>query len=225
MTERQRITTLEASELEKLFMLASRIHADHPCASGGAYAFAFIYANTTDSEVSSFKRAIEMESAGTIRALGVSEGSLGFGYAGYDHSVAELRKLGWRDRVPIVKLDVGGQVNTGSEAQRLAEHVRPFVEGEDIYIIAPPFHIVRAFFTTVTALMHNNLKVRAYAAQGTTLPWHERARHSLGVVEDTRVGLLKGELARLERYRPPNWGMMINADEMEAYLDWRDARP
>lgn len=222
----QRITGLPPEELERFCMLAPRIFGDYRDPGRGPFKMAFIYANTIDNEDCNFVRAVEMEKAGAIKSLGISEGSLGFGYEGFAHSFKRLHDLGWQHTVPIVRIDVGGQVNTGTEAQRLVEHIRDigkFVDGDDLAIIAPHFHIERAFTTTVTALRRNSVSVKAYAVPGVPLNWTQVAKHSLGIVEGKRADLVKGELQRREKYRAPESGSMATAADVLDYLDARDS--
>ncbi|MEK7113932.1 MAG: hypothetical protein AAB850_00045 [Patescibacteria group bacterium] len=224
----QRITGLSAEELEDLLQLLPRIFCDYRDPRRGPYKLAFIFGNTIDNEMSSFLRAVELAKTAETKSLGVSEGSLGFGYEGYDHSVGLLKALGLKDTFPIVKFDVGGNVNTGFEAKVLAEHAKSIAgggrDGGDIAIIATPFHIVRAFMTTVTALKRNgDIPVWVYAVPGIPLPWTEEAVHSQGTLKKKRKELLVSELQRLEKYRAPEFGGMLSAREVINYLDWRDS--
>ena len=221
-----RVTALPAADLEGFFQLLPRIYADYHDPRRGPFKMAYMYANTPDNEDSMFLRAIELANAGAIESLGTSEGDLGYGYEGFDHSVARLKALGWKDKVPLVKLDVGGNVNTGSEAQKLAEYLLNYDSGlwmkTDLAIIAPPFHLPRAFMTTVTALHRADLKMRVYPICGVPLPWNEEAVHSQGTLKKKRADLLDSELQRLEKYRAAEFGSMLPPSEVLKYLDWRD---
>lgn len=217
----QRITDVSAEELEAFFLLQPRIFCDYRDPHRGPYELAFIFSNTPDNEESPFLRAIELADAGVIKSLGISEGNHDRGYEGFDHSVERLKALGLKNEVPVVKLNVGSNINTGSEAQKLAEYART-IAGGDIAVIAPPFHIVRAFMTTITAFKRNNISARAYAVSGRPLAWLQEATHSQGVVRNTRARLLESELQRLEKYRGPEFGSMLTAHEVVNYLNWRD---
>ena len=223
----QRITNLPAEELEEFFLLVPRILCDYRDPSRGPYQLAFIYGNTPDNEDSSFLRAIELANAGAVESLGMSEGDRGRGYEGFDHSVARLKEIGFPSGIPIMKFDIGGNVNTLSEAQKLAEYARSIVEAGqsdgDIAIIAPPFHIVRVFMTTITALKRNNVSVRVYAVPGVPLPWLQEAVHSQGLTKKKRAELLNDELQRLEKYQAPEFGELHTPRRVLEYLDWRDA--
>src|SRR3989344_7755695 len=125
----QRITGLSAEELEAFFLILPRIYSDYRDPRRGPFKLAYIYANTPDNEDSMFLRAIELAKAGAIQSLGTSEGDLGHGYEGFDYSVERLKVFGWKGQIPLVKLNVGGNVNTGSEATQLAQHGRSFAGG------------------------------------------------------------------------------------------------
>ena len=84
--------------------------------------------------------------------------------------------------------------------------------------------MVRAFMTTVTALKRNgDIPVRVYAVPSAPLPWLEEAVHSQGTVKAPRAGLLVSELQRLEKYRAPEFGGLLSAQEVIDYLNWRDS--
>lgn len=222
------ITGLSAADLEDFFRLLPRIYADHRDPKRGPFRMAYLYANTLSNEDSMFLRAIELAEAGMIELLGISEGELGHGYEGFDHSVERLRQLGWDGTIPIVKIDVGGNVNTGAEARKLAQYTKnaSFVrswKGDGLAVIAPAFHLPRVFMTTVSALHHAELKLRVYPVAGMSLPWMEEAVHSQGTLKATRAKLLDGELQRLEKYRAPEYGGMLPPSEVLKYLDWRDS--
>lgn len=234
MAQYDRISSFSEAELEDLFFLAQRLMGDYRDPRRGSFKFGFIYANVPDSESSSFLRAIELANSGQIDALAISEGSHEFGYAGFDHSVQRLNALGWTNKVPIVKFVVDANVdgvrnvNTGSEARKLAEYAKSIAgggsNGGDIAIIAPPFHIVRAFITTITALWRRNDKipVRVYAVCGVPLPWTEMVGYGQALQLKTRREMLADELARIEKYRAPEFGGLLSAQEVIKYLNWRD---
>ncbi len=218
-----RATSLPAEDLEDFFRLLPRIYGDYRDPRRGPYKLAYMYANTPDNEDSMFLRAIKLANAGEIESLGTSEGDLGHGYEGFDYSVGRLRMLGWKSQVPLVKLDVGGNVNTGSEAAKLAAYMKAYAGrgSTDLAVIAPAFHLPRAFMTTVTALHNAGVVLRVYPIAGVPLPWLQEAAHSQGA-KNTRAGWLTGELQRLEKYRAPEFGNMLSAKEVLDYLDWRD---
>ena len=234
MTQQQRITGLSTEELEAFFLLLPRIYSDYRDPRRGTFELAYIYANTPDNEASIFIKAAELANAGGTKALGTSEGALGLGYEGFDHSIQCLRAFGLKDGFPVVKflVDVNEKgvrnVNTGSEAQKLAEYAKSLAgggrNGGDIAVIAPPFHIVRAFMTTVTALKREgDIPVRVYAVPGVPLSWSQQIEYGQKLEKKPRYKSLDDDLQRLEKYRAPEFGGMLSARQVLNYLDWRDS--
>ena len=212
----ERLTTLSAEELELLLLVQPRIYGDYRDPRRGKMEMVYIFSETSDNADSCFIRAVELEQSGTTNAIGIAEGDLGYGF---DASVMRLKSFGFQGKVPIEKFNIGGNVNTMSEAQKLASYAKS--QRGDIGIIAPSFHLFRAFVTAITALEGH--PTRIYAIPGVPSPWLESVRHSQGVVTDTRAGLLSGELERLEKYREPQYGSMLSANGILHYLNWRDA--
>lgn len=216
----ERLTGFTAEELENFFLLQPRIFSDYRDPRRGPLEMLYLYGETIDNDASTLLRAIELANTGAMKSIGIAEGELGHGYAGFDVTVDRLKARGGSSEVSIVKLDTNGNVNTLGEARALVKHAQ--MVGGDIGIVAPAFHLVRAFMTTVTAIGNN--PIRVYAVPGVALPWNEHVVHSQGIVQDTRSGLLgKQELPRLEKYRAPEFGSMLSAEEVLRYLEWRDA--
>lgn len=216
----KRLTKFSAEELEVLFLLQPRIFSDYRDPRRGPFEMLYLYGETTDNDVSHLLRAIELANAGAMRSIGIAEGALGHGYAGFDATVKRLQSFGWVSKMPIVKLGGEGIANTLTEARALVVHA--MAVGGDIGIVAPALHLVRAFMTMVTAI--GDKPIRAYAVLGTPLRWNEEVVHSQGVVRDTRSGLLGNqELPRLEKYQAPQFGSLFTAERVLRYLEWRDA--
>lgn len=214
----QRLTGLSAEELEAFFQLLPRIFCDYKDPRRGPFKLVYVFSETNSNWDSCFLKAIELANTGATESLGIADGDLGHGYDGFDASITRLKSLGWKDRVPIMKFDLKGNANTMSEAVLLAKRAQG-MRG-DIGVVAPPFHMPRAFMTTITAL--GGIPTRVYSLPGVSLPWMEQAAHSQGTLMNTRADLLGDELARLEKYRAPEFGSMFSAREVLEYLNWRD---
>lgn len=214
----QRLTGLSAEELEAFFQLLPRIFCDYRDPRRGPFKLVYVFSETNSNWDSCFLRAVELANTGSMESLGIADGDLGHGYDGFDASITRLTSLGWKDQVPIVKFDVGSNVNTMSEAVLLAKRAQG-MQG-DIGVVAPPFHMPRAFMTTITAL--KGIPTRVYSLPGVSLSWMEQATHSQGTLTNTRAGLLGDELNRLEKYRASEFGNMLSAQKVLEYLNWRD---
>jgi hypothetical protein len=225
----ERITNLPPEELEAAFLLLPRVLCDWRHPHEGFYTLAYLYANTPDAEDSMFERAVELAHAGMINILATSEGALGFGYAGFEHSLARLTDMGLPSETAVegFLVDENPQgvrnVNTGSESKKLAEHVKDYGPNDHVAVLAPPHHITRAFVTTITALRNvgADRKVRVFAVPGIPLPWGKTIAHSQGKT-DILANWLVAELKRLEHYRGDEFGNMITFAEAIEYLNWRD---
>ena len=213
------VTTLNTHDLRDFFLLTPRIMSDYrPRFTPSA--MLYVYSNTRDNDESSLAFAARHYGAGFTRTIGVCEGETEHGYAGFEHSRAHLMARGAPVRC-IVPVKVEGNVNTYAEACVLAKRCSEL--GGDLEVVAAPFHIVRAFMTTVTALRNEGVRHRVYARVGEPLSWREEATHSQGALRATRAALLAEELARLERYRAPQFGSMMTPAEVIAYLDSRES--
>ena len=211
--------TLKATELEAVVVLTTRVMHDYRDPRRGPLELAYNVSGTPDNEESGFIRLGEMARQSQARSFGLAGGPASHGYAGFDHSVARLKRLGFPDEIPVTS--IGGPVeNTRTEARALVDHVRG-MRG-DVAIIAPPFHLLRAFVSVVTAIRERDVPLRAYAFSGVALPWGARVTHSQGTLTDTRQGLLAHELERLKRYQAPEYGSLLPASEVLHYLAWRD---
>lgn len=216
----KRLTSFSAKELEDLVVLQTHILADYRDPRRGPFEMLYLYGETTDNDQSHLLRAIELAEAGAMKSIGISGADAQNGYAGFDVTVLRLKAFGWKSTMPIVRLPSEGNANTLSEAESLVAYAR--MKGGDFGIVAPAFHLVRAFMTMVTAI--GPYPIRVYAIQGVQLRWNEPIVHSQGVVRGTRIELVgESELPRLEKYRAPEFGGMLSAAAVLDYLKWRDA--
>lgn len=231
--ENRRLTNLSPSELEDFFLLEPRVFSDYRHPISGKFAIVYNFSETTDNEISGFRKVVELAQTRSMNQLGICSGSTECGYAGFDHSMRRLQALGLGQIVSpragsepsatrVEAIHVQGNVNTGSEAEALVRYGASL--GGDIGIVAPAFHLVRAFTTTVSAMVRLDKMQRVYAIAGAPLPWTESVRHSQGTLENTRADLLADELKRLEKYRAEEYGSMLNAKSVLEYLNWRDRK-
>lgn len=215
-------TNLSADDLEAFCLLMPRVFSDYRDPGRGKFSIVYNFSQTTDNEDSGFRKLVELARTGVIWQVGICKGSTENGYAGYEHSIERLVACGFdRSRVPVVPVSVDGNLNTGSEAEALVRYGVNL--SGDIGIIAPAFHLMRAFMTTVSAMYRLEKIRRVYAIVGASIPWTENVRHSQGTLIRTREQLVLEELKRLKKYRAPEFGGMVRAQKMFEYLDWRDS--
>ncbi len=214
------VTTFTGEEFEQLYFLAHRVLRDVRNPRRGRFAIAYAFAQTSDNEDLSLMKVADMLRNRDTRVIGLCHGETANGYPGYDVWEKKLYAAYRLCRGNVVRIYAPGNVNTRTEATALVRYMKG--RQGDVAVIAPSFHLVRVFMTMVAELQkyHPELRVYPIAADG---PWLERVRHSQGVVEDTRAGLLIGELQRIDRYRLPEYGGMPSPAEVLEYLDWRDS--
>ena len=205
------------SELE-LFELVVRILADTaPREMADAI---LMYGQTESNEISTLGRASEIWRAGLAERIVFGRGGkLVKGdpwEPGYD---SKLARLGVHSGAIIPVQITAELAHTQTEANSLVQFAQK--EGwQRVYVVSSPFHQLRAFVGTVTAILRQGARLKAFSMPGLALPWTEEAVHSQNVVTGKRFKLLKGELDRMNAYY--EHGDLVTAREALDYLDQRD---
>lgn len=183
---------------------------------------AYIFGQTSDNEISVLTRAKEIERSMPLdKRIFLCDGETDHGYPGFETWHRALLEQGVSlDRVGRVVTPHDQNINTLSEAEsliRLARHMK----WQGIVIIAPPFHQLRAFMTTVSVASRAYPELSIYNQVGMPLDWSENVRHSQGTTTGTRREILRGEFDRIEKYQEK--GDLLSPDEVLLYLNKRDA--
>jgi len=158
-----------------------------------------------------------------IRILITDEdGSRCPGFGGWGAMRAGLLEVGVAEsNIEAVPSDVSEtMLHTLNEARFLIAFARQ--KGyHELLVVAPPFHQLRAFATTISvAIANHHCFVQVYSYPGTALSWEESAVHSQGTVCAQRKVLLDGELDRILRYTAK--GDILQCDQLLKYLEDRD---
>lgn len=87
---------------------------------------------------------------------------------------------------------------------------------QNVVIVAPQFHLMRAFMSAVvaTAVYYPQLRIHPRLGE---LDWNAPVRHSQGKVIGTPDELLVGEIARIFLYQ--GRGLLSTPEEALAHLD------
>ena len=222
---------LNAGEMRDLIAIEPFIMGDTRDPLRGPYETVYVFAETEDNAYSPLMKAVELANNGLTRSISISESGTGAGYPGFERYVEDLYSYGLpRDFTvengKIRRIVVTGNPNTLSEAQALVHDIAN--RGGDLGVIAPPFHLVRAFMTAITALTHTAPETASsknmWAIKGTDQPPFQTALHSQGVLSNTRVGLEYGEMDRLKRYQAQDFGGMVKPKDVINYMRERDER-
>ncbi|TPE39464.1 YdcF family protein [Pontibacter mangrovi] len=182
----------------------------------------FLFGQTEDNQKSSFAVAEQMLQEGKVQKVLFLHTRPLSGYPGYDAWQQELVKRG----VPADKLegvpDPGTDyLHTLLEAEAMAKHAKATGYSR-IAVAAAPFQQPRAFMAAVTAAQRHYPQLYLYSQPGKALPWCQDATHSQGKVEDTRAGLIAGEMERIQKYNAK--GDLDSVKQVLAYLNRRDRK-
>jgi hypothetical protein len=181
---------------------------------------AYLYAQTTANSDSVIQSGADVWHRGEAACLLVIEATAGKGYDGFKVWKKRLSELSVPESC-IKKISLGDREhNTLTEALALVQHARQNAF-KAIYIIAPPFHLPRAFMTTVRAASHILPPLQIYSIVGATEPWNESVVHSQGILRARRYELIGEELLRIDRYQHKK--NISSFAETKDYLDRRDS--
>lgn len=192
---------------------------------------AYLFANTSDNEQSLFQAARQMRLEGLASMFWIIDGTDAYGFpgyrkwhgragraVGYDNWLELLtgKLLGYNKHIKAVPIQNRRGVNTMNESQALVDFAEK--EGRRFwYAVAPEFHLVRAYMTLVSEILHSGQDISVFSFPGAPLPWDEVVRHSQGRTVDTRANLLAvHEMDRIKKY--PN---LLPARDILGYMDGR----
>lgn len=143
------------------------------------------------------------------------------GYPGAGSWLLEIQKLGVNTNSDVWTIGCRQPLNTFSESLALAGYAIR-TGAKQLIIIAPPFHMVRAFISVVSAIRKLEITdLKIYCQVGLTLPWNGQTAHSQGTLVATRQKLILTELERIYLYREK--GDLVSTCEALWYLEWRNS--
>lgn len=183
---------------------------------------AYLFAQTEDNQESVFAAAealLQQEITGKICFIHTSAMS---GYPGFKEWEEALLGRG----IEKSKLEAVAPIpadttilHTRIEAESMVTFAKQ--QGyKSMLVTAPPFHQPRAFMAAVTAALSLYPELKLYNYPGKVLPWQQEVTHSQGKVQDTRAGLIEGELKRIKKYQQQ--GELAEISQVLNYLNKRD---
>jgi len=176
----------------------------------------YLFGETAQNKKSSLDRALRLQGPVALPGHDRVEHT---GYDGVTDWTAYLLQRGMTPaRIVLIKggflMATNGQVqgNTLTEARALVKFCKQ-QSIQRVGVLAPEFHLVRCFVSTVGEAIRQNYEALAiYPVLGEPLDWFERVVHSQGKLVRTRLQLMREELARIIRYTlkeeddlPPPW--------------------
>lgn len=108
------------------------------------------------------------------------------------------------------------RVHSGTEAQAAIRYAKQ--EGlRSLALVAPEFHIARAFMHFVTAALSEYPELQIWPIAGEPLPWDEIVVHSQGTQRDTRRAIAEAEYKKIFTYKE-----LASLDAVLSYMNSRD---
>ncbi|WP_299989221.1 YdcF family protein [uncultured Pontibacter sp.] len=184
----------------------------------------FLFGQTEDNQQAAFETSqsfLQSGRTGKVLCLGTKAMS---GYPGFEVWKEEMTKLGIGVEqlipVPPVPEDTA-MLHTLIEATSAVRYARE--QGyKSMVVTAAPFQQPRAFMTAITAALREHPSLYLYSLPGKPMLWQEEVTHSQGKLEDTRAGLIAGEMERIRCYHDRN--DLISVTEALDYLNRRDKK-
>lgn len=184
--------------------------------AGGAY----LFGQTADNQQSVLEAGVSLINQRRAQKLLIPSSVPQCGYPGFQTWHQALIALGLEETdVSGVPVSPDSSLNTLNEAEALVRYAKASRMAQ-VFVVAPPFHQLRAFITTISVVLREFPELRVYNQVGTALPWDETVYHSQGTLQCTRSELIQSELARIERYRRK--GDLVSEEEVSRYLHRRD---
>ena len=182
---------------------------------------AYLFAQTQDNQESVLSAARELLDKGLVRRILILNTTAKNGYPGFEHWKQKLNDSGVSDEcIQGVSFDADLALNTLVEAEAMIDHARLNRYGT-IYIVASPFHQLRAYMTSVTALMRRYPELNLYSHVGHSLSWQKNVAHSQGSTRGARLTFISTELQRIEKYQKK--GDLASIDSVLDHLNNRES--
>jgi hypothetical protein len=182
---------------------------------------AYLFGQTVDNQTSVFNTALDLVKENRIRQVLIPDSAPRCGYPGFKAWHQALIAQGLNPStisgVPTASFPT---LHTRIEAIALVRYAKQ-ENMSAVFVVAAPFHQLRAFMTTVSVALQEFPELRVYSRVGQTLPWYETVLHSQGTLECQRRELIHSELERIQRYQAT--GDLAPTAQILEYLGRRDA--
>ncbi|OGY52072.1 MAG: hypothetical protein A3J59_04110 [Candidatus Buchananbacteria bacterium RIFCSPHIGHO2_02_FULL_56_16] len=207
-----------AAREEDLFRLATVVLTDE--APQKKLPAAYLFGHTPDQQESIISAGADLWLRRRVTYLFVCGGGPYYTPKDPARPLAYAGGIAWRDelvargvdRSDVIELERPELSHTATEAIKLIE--RASEEGwQDAYIVTAPFHLLRAFASTVAAINDRYRNFRVWCRPGATLPWFDPVVTSQGKMADSRIGEgMDMEFDRLNRVYHNQWGLAPAGD-------------
>ena len=182
---------------------------------------AYLYSETIENQSSVLVAAGELITKNIVKMIVLPGSPARCGYPGQDVWNVELLKAGISaDRIACTEASSAPLLHTRSEAEALMQLAKAKA-WKSILVVAPSFHQLRAFMTTVSVALDVYPEISVYSYPGKFLPWDEEVTHSQGKLRGKRREFIYEELKRIETYMAK--GDLRPLSDIVDYLNRRSA--
>ncbi|WP_153305970.1 YdcF family protein [Desulfogranum mediterraneum] len=206
--------------MNMVFELLVRVLCDaRPAETADA---AYLYCQTEDSQEEVLQAGSWLVQRGLAARVLILKTGAKSGYPGFGQWSERLEELGVAGG-QLEGVDPGGvsALNTLVESVALMRFLRQQGYGS-LYVVAPPFHQLRAFMTAVTVALEDAGQLKIFSHPALSRPWGEQVVHSQGVLRAMRRELIHAELERIDTYQGK--GDLAGFGSVLGYLDRRDGQ-
>ena len=183
---------------------------------------AFLFGQTRDNQASVLSAARYMIDNKLVDKILFIRSDPMSGYPGFSVWHRALCRMGVASAdITGVALKKTTSLNTLIEADALIRHCRQR-KLQTIYVVASPFHQIRAFMTTITVALKQYPDMRIYSYNGHPLSWLDPVVHSQGTTSGFRKDLIKAEFDRIRKYQCK--GDLASESAILNYLNARDLK-
>ncbi|CAD7924620.1 unnamed protein product [Amoebophrya sp. A25] len=214
-------TLIEAEELLSTMQIWEKLRKNgkHRCSSISASESAVDSSSCTTTETEPRTEAIQLQR----EDIDINEKRI---YRRLEPDASASAVRAWREEWLLEHTAKSSPGYIGKRETEIAgtdtqEGTAQVVEKINLVIVAPTIHLLRAFVTTISVIVKRNLTeaVNVFAYPGENTDWNGRVVHSQGIAEGTRMALLGGEIARIERYYAK--GDLVHPTAVLEYLQKR----
>lgn len=172
-------------------------------------------------------KAVELALRGCCNCFTMMK-EAGAGFSGGAVWEAETRALVGSTPITIYQLPYGSLSNGKKMVNTLGEPLSVVPLAKELAwpsmgVIAPEFHLLRAFMSFVTVALEEYPELKIYSIVGLPLDLNERVLHSQGKLEATREELAEIEKKKVGEYQDLGW--LVSYTTALEYLNKRDINP
>ncbi|MFO7557130.1 MAG: hypothetical protein R6W88_18195 [Desulfobacterales bacterium] len=181
---------------------------------------AYLYCQTRSNQQSIFQTAqFLLNNTYTYRIL-ILNTKAKSGYPGFTEWKQNLKQLGIsEEQIEGVINKETSMLNTLFESEAIIRFAKQH-SYHSLFVVAPPFHQLRAFMTAVTIALREYPELLIYSYPGVAMSWQEEVIHSQGVLKAKRHNLIQEELERIEKYQGK--GDLASPEQVLSYLNKRE---